>query len=118
MEQVLQQNENEEQRLAREAKEAGRAERVKKIGDTILRNFNEALGSMDEDKIEQAERPMVELVKFKEELKKGFPDYERYRLFHFLSASTPRESLDLFDVEGDLIFNFANELAEQFKLNI
>ena len=112
------QSENEEQKLTREAIEKERAERVKKIGAVIMENFDTALVTGDPIRIEAADKVQGELVDFKTRLEHAVPDYKRYKLFHFLSGSTPNEKSDRFDVEGDIIFNFANELVERFKLDV
>lgn len=42
-----------------------------------------------------------EIVDYALMLKKKYPDYFRYKLYHALAGSTPDETSDLFDFPGD-----------------
>lgn len=42
-------------------------------------------------------------------LRKKYPHFERFRLFHLLAGSSAYENCDEFDFPGDLVKNFINE---------
>ncbi len=55
-----------------------------------------------------------EIVDFAAALRKKYPDYFRYKLYHALSGSTPEKTSDLFDFpEADSIERFVREKLKQ-----